>query len=65
VITILAGATILGLLFHTIRSRRAGAYDGKFTDDHIGIFVPCPVERRPGVEDLLRRSGAEEVRVES
>lgn len=60
-----AGATILGLLFHIWRSRQRGAYDGKFADDHIGIFVPCPVERRPAVETLLRGSGAEEVRVET
>jgi len=60
-----ASATILGLLVHSIRGRRSGAYDGKFTDDRIGIFVPCPVERRPDVESLLRTAGAEEVRVES
>jgi molybdopterin-containing oxidoreductase family membrane subunit len=60
-----AGATILGLVFHTWRGRRAAAYDGRFTDDMIGIFVPCPVERRQAVEELLRSSGAEEVRVES
>jgi molybdopterin-containing oxidoreductase family membrane subunit len=60
-----AGATILGLVFHSWRSRQLGAYDGRFTDDQIGIFVPCPVERRPSVEELLRHSGAVEVRVET
>jgi len=60
-----AGATILGLLFHSWRSHTPAAYDGRFTDDMIGIFVPCPVERRQSVEELLRSSGAEEVRVES
>ncbi len=60
-----AGFTIAGLLFHTWRSARAAAYDPRFSDDHIGIFVPCPVERRPAVEKLLRSSGAEEVRVET
>jgi hypothetical protein len=66
-LTILFGAlaTIAGLLFHTWWSYRPAAYDPRFTDDHIGIFVPCPVERRPKVEDLLRSSGAEEVRVEA
>jgi hypothetical protein len=59
-----AAATIGGLLFHSWRNHRAAAYDPKFTDDHIGIFVPCPVERRPAVEELLQSSGAEEVRVE-
>jgi hypothetical protein len=60
-----AGATILGLLFHSWRTKQTGPYDGRFTDDHIGIFVPCPVERRPDVEELLQASGAEEVRVET
>jgi hypothetical protein len=60
-----AGATILGLVFHSWRTRQLGAYDGRFTDDQIGIFVPCPVERRPSVEELLRLSGAVEVRVET
>ncbi|MDH3456696.1 MAG: DUF3341 domain-containing protein [Gemmatimonadota bacterium] len=60
-----AGATIMGLLFHSWRSRQVGAYDGRCTDDQIGIFVPCPVERRRPVEDLLTASGAEEVRVET
>ncbi len=60
-----AGATILGLLYHSWRNRQPGAYDGQFTDDHIGIFVRCPAEQRRDVEALLRASGAEEVRVES
>lgn len=60
-----AGATILGLLYHSWRDRQRGAYDGRFTDDRIGIFVPCPAERRSAVEDLFRETGAEEVRVEA
>lgn len=59
-----AGATIAGLIVHAWQSARPAAFDGKFTDDQIGIFVPCPVERRPAVEELLRSAGAEEVRVE-
>jgi hypothetical protein len=66
-LTILFGAlaTIAGLLFHAWRDTRAAAYDPRFTDDHIGIFVPCPVERRPAVEQLLKGSGAVEVKVEA
>lgn len=60
-----AGATVIGLLYHSWRNHRAGAFEGRFTDDQIGIFVPCPVERRPAIEELLRSSGAEEVRVET
>jgi hypothetical protein len=60
-----AGATILGLIVHAIHNRRAAAYDPRFTDDHIGIFVPCPTERRNAVQQLLQTSGAEEVRLEA
>jgi hypothetical protein len=66
-LTILFGAlsTLAGLIFHAWRDTRPAAYDPRFTDDHIGIFVPCPVERRPGVEQLLKAAGAVEVRVEA
>lgn len=66
-LTILCGAlaTIAGLIFHAVRSARTAAWDGRFTDDTIGIFVPCPVERRNTVQQLLQTSGATEVRVEA
>jgi len=65
-LTILFGAmfTIIGLIFHAWRDWRPVAYDPRCSDDHIGIFVPCPVERRPAVEQVLKASGAVEVRVE-
>jgi len=65
-LTILFGAlaTLTGLAFHAWRDHRPAAYDGRFTNDHIGIFVPCPVERRPAVEQLLKATGAVDVRVE-
>ncbi len=59
-----AGATIAGLIFHAVRDAKPAAFDGRFTDDMIGIFVPCPVERRSAVQQLLQSSGAKEVRVE-
>jgi len=64
-LTILLGAlsTLTGLVFHAIRNRRAAAFDPHFTDDQIGVFVPCPPERREAVQGLLRSSGAEEVRI--
>ncbi|MSR05685.1 MAG: DUF3341 domain-containing protein [Gemmatimonadetes bacterium] len=64
--TILFGglATIMGLLFHTWREAKQTPYDPRCSDDHIGIFVPCPVERRPSVEQALKTAGAVEVRVE-
>ncbi|HEY2824633.1 MAG TPA: DUF3341 domain-containing protein, partial [Gemmatimonadales bacterium] len=65
-LTILFGAlaTLAGLIFHTLRDNRAAAYDPRCSDDHIGVFVPCPVERRPAVQQLLQTAGATEVRVE-
>jgi hypothetical protein len=66
-LTILLGAlsTVAGLIFHAWRTHRAAGYDPRFTDDHIGIFVPCAAERRSAVQQLLQGSGAVEVRVES
>jgi hypothetical protein len=66
-LTVLFGAiaTLAGVAFHCWRTVRPAAYDGRFADDEIGIFVACPAERRPAVEQLLRNAGAEEVRVEA
>lgn len=66
-LTILFGAlsTLVGLAFHAWRDHQRGAFDGRFTDNLIGVFVPCPVERRPKVEEVLKGSGAMEVRVET
>lgn len=66
-LTILIGAlsTVAGLLFNIWVTRNPSEFDPRFTDDRIGIFVPCPVERRQAVQQLLETSGAEEVRVEA
>jgi hypothetical protein len=65
-LTILFGAlaTILGLAVLAATGTRPGGYDPRFSDDHIGVFVPCPVERRQQVEQVLRASGAVDVKVE-
>ena len=65
--TILFGAltTILGILFNALfAARRVGtvAWDPRFTNDKFGIFVPCGPDKAGPVEQLLRASGAEEVR---
>ena len=64
-LTILIGAlaTLTGLAIHILLTRKKAAYDPRFTDDHIGIFVPCPAERRGAVEQMLAAAGAAEVRV--
>ena len=66
-LTILLGAlsTLAGLVFHTFKAHRAAAYDPRFTNDLIGIFVPCPPERRAAVQQVLQQAGATEVRVEA
>ncbi|HWP37450.1 MAG TPA: quinol:electron acceptor oxidoreductase subunit ActD, partial [Gemmatimonadales bacterium] len=66
-LTILLGAlaTIVGLIFHSWRTHRAAAYDPRFTDDEIGIFVPCAPERRAAVQQLFQTAGAAEVRLEA
>jgi hypothetical protein len=66
-LTILCGAlaTITGLIVHAVRGRRPAAFDPRFTDDHIGVFVPCAPEGRGAVRQLLEASGAEEVRIEA
>jgi hypothetical protein len=66
-LTILFGAlsTVAGLAFNAWRTHRAAAYDGRFADDLIGIFVPCPVEHRLAVREILEIAGAMEVKVET
>jgi hypothetical protein len=57
-------ATLTGLVFHSWRAATPAAFDGRFTDDMIGIFVPCSPDRRNAVKNLMENTGAEEVRVE-
>jgi hypothetical protein len=66
-LTILLGAlaTVTGLVVHAVKNRRAAAYDPQFTDDQIGVFVPCGAERRTAIQQLFQKSGAEEVRLEA
>ena len=58
-------ATIAGLVFHTFRTHRTAHYDPRFTNDLIGVFVPCLPERQTAVQQLLKGAGATEVRVEA
>lgn len=37
-------------------------FDGRFSQDHFGIVVLCPEDQRERVSDILKQSGAEEVR---
>ena len=67
-LTILLGAlsTVGALvLFSALQARRGTAYDPRFSDDEIGIFVPGGADQQGAVEHLLRSAGAVEVRREA
>jgi Protein of unknown function (DUF3341) len=52
-------------LFSVLLGKRGVAYDPRFSDDHIGIFVPAASDQADPVEKLLRSAGAVEVRRET
>jgi Alternative complex III, ActD subunit len=62
---VLLGAlsTVAGLVILSLsRSTRGLAYDPSFSDDRVGVFVPCAPADAPAVERLLREAGSVEVR---
>jgi hypothetical protein len=61
---VLCGAlsTVAGVVILSMALRKKGAlYHPRFTDDRIGIFVPCEPGEVARVEALLVQAGAEEV----
>ena len=67
-LTILLGAlsTVAAVaLFSVLMGKRGIAYDPKFSDDQIGIFVPSGADQFRPLEQLLRSAGAVEVRHEA
>ena len=67
-LTILMGAlsTVAAVgLFSVLQGKRGVAYDPRFSDDQIGIFVPAGSDDMGRVENLLRSAGAVEVRHEA
>jgi hypothetical protein len=65
-LTILYGAlcTVLGMLVLSLRKSLKGRpFNPRFTDDRIGLFVPCAAEQAGAVQALLREAGSEEVTV--
>jgi hypothetical protein len=67
-LTILLGAlsTVAAVgLFAVLQGRRGIAYDPRFSDDRIGVFVPAGSEQAGPLERMLRTAGAEEVRHEA
>jgi len=64
-LTILFGAlaTVAGILVLSLLKPTTGLmYDEKFTDDHVGIFVPCQPGAYGDIEELMKRAGSVEVR---
>lgn len=67
-LTILLGAlsTVAAVgLFAVLMGKRGTAYDPRFSDDQIGIFVRTAADQVGPIEQLLRAAGAMEVRHES
>jgi Alternative complex III, ActD subunit len=62
---VLLGAlsTVAGIVILSLTRRTTGlAYDPSFSDDRIGIFIPCGAADAPGVERMMRDAGSVEVR---
>jgi hypothetical protein len=59
-------ATVLGMFINSRLPRltHTVGYDPRFSAGDFGLWVACPPERAAEAEDLLRRTGAVEVRSE-
>jgi len=65
-LTILYGSlfTVAGIIIMSlVKSLKGRPYHPSFSDDRIGIFVPCGPEQAPAVRDLMAHAGSEEVTV--
>jgi len=65
-LTILYGAlsTVAGMLILSlVKNIRGRPFHPRFSDDRIGIFVPCAPEQTADVRALLTQAGSEEVTV--
>jgi hypothetical protein len=63
-LTVLIGAlsSVLGVaLLCILLANRGAAFDPRFSDDQIGIFVPAAADQARAIEDLVRTAGAVEV----
>ena len=63
-LTILIGAlsTVAGvIILSMLKAPRGRPYHPRFSDDRIGVFVPCGADRAAAVETLLRHHGSVEV----
>jgi hypothetical protein len=63
-LTILYGAlaTVAGvIILSLVKSLRGRPYHPSFSDDRIGLFVPCSPDQAPAVRDALVNAGSEEI----
>ena len=58
--------TVIGIIFESRLPRlKLGLYDDRITAGFIGILIGCPEERISGVQQAMRKVGAEEIKLES
>lgn len=65
-LTVLYGSllTVAGMIITSLyKSLKGRPYHPSFSDDRIGIFVPCAPEQTSKVRDLLAQAGSEEVTI--
>ncbi len=65
-LTILYGSlfTVAGIIIMSlVKSLKGRPYLPAFSDDKIGVFVPCGPDQAPAVRDLMAHAGSEEVTV--
>lgn len=63
-LTILYGSlcTVAGvIILSALKSLKGRPFKPEFSDDTIGVFVPCPADQRPTVRKFLESVGSEEV----
>lgn len=63
-LTILVGslATVAGIvILSMMKSLKGRPYSRRFSDDQIGVFVPCSAAQAPAVEVVMTRHGSVEV----
>lgn len=63
-LTILYGSlsTVAGvIILSALKSLKGRPFKPEFSDDTIGLFVPCPPDQRSGVRKFLEEIGSDEV----
>ena len=55
-------STVAGIIIlSAMKSLKGRPYSPRFSDDRIGIFVPCRADQAAGVERVLTQHGSVEV----